>query len=711
MLEDSISPQRQTSWRLLSAVILSLTVGAAAVYLAGQTMVLNGTLASFLRILVAPVVSWVQKGLPDSVYKVSGGLLAAASKADGQLYVMWTHVEEHWMLVEHTLGLDTWTHPSRDAFIGILFSVFYIIWRHHRVIRHQGVPKLWGLLTDNLSWPGPLRRRATRTRVFRQCREAACGCLVFAVFILLLQNSAAPPSLTSDQWFSTTNVQPQVHRAGRQHSSHVPSDLQLPQGSKQLVVGDSDDAQQLSVLQVIAPASSNSAITKALSRALMLVPSAPVCPAAAKRVLLVEQQQTLVLHPVILPPLLLSLATADIIHHACPPSASKLVIADHTPFTTDHQRTSMIADSMALPLLGVSKVRNAPVAVGVVKGHVNMLPRPCNSTCMCCLVVNLSQPVTPAVSPITPAALPITTKASGSHAYQQAAPGSAHVDTGLQLQKWSWLHTLLMGTTMSALGIIVSGLGIWFKFGLLIGSVGAAVMPAGPPEDHVTSKLEPAGVKAGLALKRTTSSLISTKEFAATSTSPTAPSVQQDRHSLPDSDTIPASYVPDAFAAASDQAAHPPSDAPEPAGVHPPQPVPAPPSPLPETSAQSGPTAQLAAAVESVRVHSSTSPQAPVAPLAQGAAIQPASVQRSPSIARLPNETQGMHPYMHGQHRARCCSQAYGTRCCIPTLAPGSAAEQPVVCHTESGQQYQPNNRGCCGSNRLFQLLVLLQGS
>lgn len=41
--------------------------------------------------------------------------------------------------------------------------------------------------------------------------------------------------------------------------------------------------------------------------------------------------------------------------------------------------------------------------------------------------------------------------------------------------------------------IIPAGLGIWFKFGLLIGSVGAAVMPAGPPEDHVTSKLEPAG--------------------------------------------------------------------------------------------------------------------------------------------------------------------------------------------------------------------------
>ncbi|KAL3136829.1 hypothetical protein ABBQ38_005541 [Trebouxia sp. C0009 RCD-2024] len=561
-----------------------------------------------------------------------------------------------------------------------MLSVSYIIWHHHHVLRHRGLPKLWGLLADKFFWPGPLRRRATRKLVFRQCWQAACVILALGSLVLLLTNSAAPPSLTGDKWFSTTNVQPQVHRADRQHSSHIPSGLQLTHGSKQLVQGD--DALQPGALPQTTPASSASAVMKAPSRALMLVPSAPVCPAAAKRVLLVEHQRTLVLHPVILPPLLLTLAAADIVHHACPPFTSKSTIADHTSITTDHHRASMIADSAIPPLLGFAKGPSAPLVADVVREHVNLPPRLCNSSSMCCLVSNLGRPVTPTASPITPAVSPIITKAPGSQSSQHAAPGSAHADTWLQLYGWSWSHTLLMGAIMFALGIIVPGLGVWCKFGALTGSVGAATTPASLPKDRITSKLELPGAKAGLALKRTPSSLISAKEFAASSTSPTAPPVQQDRHSLLDSDTIPASYVPDASTAASDQAANAAFVAPEPAGVHPPQPVPPPPSPLPETPAQSGPTAQLAAALESVQEHPPASPNAPVAPPvqssphdqlvaaadstqvpppisphapvappAQVAATQPARVQSlplSPPKTHLPEETQGTHLHVTG---------------------------------------------------------------
>lgn len=191
-----------------------------------------------------------------------------------------------------------------SADTGAIFPVIYIVWRHHRVIRHQGLPKLWEFLSDHMYWPGPLRRRSTRKLVFKRCEEAACAVVAVVVLMLLLSNAAAPPSLTGDKWFSMTNVQPRVQRPSTQHSSSVALSQQLAQAcSKQLV--HADDAQQPSVPQQATPTSLASAIMKAPSRSLMLLPHAAVCAAVPKQtqhVLLVEHQQTLVLRPTLLPP-------------------------------------------------------------------------------------------------------------------------------------------------------------------------------------------------------------------------------------------------------------------------------------------------------------------------------------------------------------------------------------------------------------------------
>ena len=202
-----------------------------------------------------------------------------------------------------------------------------------------------------------------------------------------------------------------------------------------------------------------------------------------------------------------------------------------------------------------------------------------------------------------------------------------------------------------------------------------------------------AGVKAESALKRTAPSLFSTKETAGFSPSSTAPA-EQDRHSLENSDSIAAHYVPDATA--SDAS----TDASKPAGTHTPQTVLTPPPGLPESPAQlslhdqpaaavestqvqpptrpqspvaapaQSPHDQVAAAVELTQVQLPTRPQSPVGLPAQGAAIQPASVQRlppsPPTRTPLPDGTEGAHPRMTGH----IMEPAVGAKLTAPVMVP-----------------------------------------
>lgn len=187
------------------------------------------------------------------------------------------------------------------------------------------------------------------------------------------------------------------------------------------------------------------------------------------------------------------------------------------------------------------------------------------------------------------------------------------------------------------------------------------------------------GIKAGRALKRTTSSRISTQKFAATLPFTTAPLVQQDWHSLLDADSILAHLVPDVIdAAGSHQADDTTSEAPEPAGAWVPQPVPvttpmqpassAQPHPADPSTAHHSPPDQLVVADESVEVQPPTSPQPSVASPAQGAS-QPAWVQRSPlpSPTRPPlAEAQGTAPCMTPVH----VEPAVGAKLMAPAINP-----------------------------------------
>lgn len=312
-------------------------------------------------------------------------------------------------------------------------------------------------MTERLHWPRPLRRRSTRKKVSAKCRQALCAVLLLLTTALLVSNSAAPPSLTGDKWFTSATVQPEprMKTPDSKHSSFVALSLQPAHVcSKQLV--QLDDAQlpdPLTPLQQAALASFTPAVTKALSRALVPVPHAEMCPAVSKQqVLLVEHQRTLVLQPVLLPPSLLNLAAANSVQHRSSATTAADTSQPETIPTT-------AADTAAMPsLLDISKVHSTQQAADIVEDHAHLIPRLagpglCNSTCMCCLIGDLGQPVTP------PTTLSF-------QAFQHHAVRSARADVASNQHDLSWLpiHVvgfpptpLVLGACMLTLGCIVVG--------------------------------------------------------------------------------------------------------------------------------------------------------------------------------------------------------------------------------------------------------------
>lgn len=206
-------------------------------------------------------------------------------------------------------------------------------------------------------------------------------------------------------------------------------------------------------------------------------------------------------------------------------------------------------------------------------------------------------------------------------------------------------------------------------------------------------------------MERTTSSRISTQvleESAFFPLPPTTPLVQQNRHSLLDTDSLLAHSMPDLFTAAAsghddDDCSSKPlepakADAPQTRQVvSPPSQPSSPPQPAPADAFTAQPSLdQHAAAVGLADTRSTPHPEPPAGP-AKPAAHQPASVQHSPpptTIAFLPGKTQGVKPDMTVHDE----SVVEGSKLVTPATVPlGLLQAAPISVLTED--KVAPN--GC----------------
>ena len=149
------------------------------------------------------------------------------------------------------------------------------------------------------------------------------------------------------------------------------------------------------------------------SRALMLLPSLPVCPAAfATSVLIVEAQHTLTVHP--RGPMLKFLGQAS--------ARMQYWYCNTIPAAADIAVAPSLSDLV------------------------------CNETLMCCMVDSFSQPQLMMSTAHAP-----RTFAAWSPPPRRAATGSPYADILPDLRSWSWLQTLIMGAFMFSLGFIIPG--------------------------------------------------------------------------------------------------------------------------------------------------------------------------------------------------------------------------------------------------------------
>ena len=96
---------------------------------------------------------------------------------------------------------------------GCIFCLVFILSRHHSVLWNRALPALTEFISDHWIWPGPLRRRHTRRRFFKGCRDVLGAVLGLTVLVLLLTNSAAKPDPLADKWFSTSSPSSHLTRA------------------------------------------------------------------------------------------------------------------------------------------------------------------------------------------------------------------------------------------------------------------------------------------------------------------------------------------------------------------------------------------------------------------------------------------------------------------------------------------------------------------
>ena len=204
-----------------------------------------------------------------------------------------------------------------------MVSLLYILSRHYSVLRNRALPAVIEQISENWFWPGPLRRRKTRRKVFKGCRDTLCAVVGLVVLFLLCSNSAAPPSPLADKWFPISHrlhletiadkQAASKHLAHQQSSTHLQLDTCLATHCSYLF--DAELCRQLPLADAQSHQADPSAVTAkhccfhtysnslvnswldgtrpnnptasisstacmpAPSWALMLVPNLPVCPA------------------------------------------------------------------------------------------------------------------------------------------------------------------------------------------------------------------------------------------------------------------------------------------------------------------------------------------------------------------------------------------------------------------------------------------------
>ena len=337
-----------------------------------------------------------------------------------------------------------------------MVSLLYIFSRHYSVLRNRALPAVIEQISENWFWPGPLRRRKTRRKVFNGCRDTFCAAVGLVVLFLLCSNSAAPPSPVADKWFAASpqsRLEPAADKqAGSTQLMHQQPAHQLQLGtflaiydedvsatSPMLSFAESCILQMCKIVKqqsqpnaaAITPTAADLATPGGIipgpptrltasaarmpepSRALMLVPRLPVCPAVfPSSALIVKPQHTLTIYP-------------------------------HRPMLKFLSQASAHMEDW------YSIIAPAAADIAVVPSLPDLA---CNDTLMCCMVDSLAQPKLTLITAHAP-----RTFAASSSGPSHTAAGSPYAHFLPDLRSWSWLQTLIIGAFMFSLGFIIPG--------------------------------------------------------------------------------------------------------------------------------------------------------------------------------------------------------------------------------------------------------------
>lgn len=425
---------------------------------------------------------------------VAAGIHAAAAQVVYLTYEVYHVFEGPCVKAAKALGLDAWSTPFYDSFIGratllhtreprstahtevtapsqvsgdagCIVFLLYILARRYFVLWKRALAAVIEHINDSWVWPRPLRRRRTRRRPFKACRDVFAAMLGLAVLYLLLTNSASQPNPVADKWYTKSAQAEPAKTATEKQSGSVNQRSALQQQWESYLASYDEGIPATSLLPAFAKSSTlwtgqvsdhvlsqpNAATTthaaiifpmlqdqaprpavtirptalglatalmRAPSRALVLAPRLPVCPAVfSSHVLFVKAQHTLTVRP--FQPMYQPMF-----------KLSGLIVAH----TEDWCSTTTPAAA-------------ANVAVAPPTSDLG-----CNSSMMCCLCGSLTQP-----QPASSTAYSASAFAAFSN-FLRHAPDSAYTDFLPELRSLSWPHTLLLGTFLYLLGIVVPGM-------------------------------------------------------------------------------------------------------------------------------------------------------------------------------------------------------------------------------------------------------------